>query len=258
MTRKQRRMLRKARRIARTTGLCLLAATAVAVMIAAGPEPEAAQAAVDMENYGKILVEGQIYMTESEYEQMKAEHAAVIEAERQAEAILIQEAPEQALPPIGDWEPAFAELVTEPAYLISECPLPAETQRAIREACDARGVSYALIMSMARTESEFKPTARGDNGRSKGLLQIQPKWYADEVAATGMQDIDDPVQNATLGAEIMARLLEKHGGSIHKALMEYNQGPDSAKRSWKKGVTSTAYSREIAARAERYEEELTR
>lgn len=257
MTRKQRRMLRKARRIAKAAGTFLLVAAAAAIMIAAGPEPPQAMASPDPETAGKILVEGQIWMTESEYERMKAERAAVIEAERQAEAILIMEAPPIDLPPVEEWEPAFAELVTEPAYLIAECPLPAETQRAIRELCDRKGVPYSLIMSMAMTESEFNPTARGDGGKSKGLLQIQPKFYPEEAARIGLTDIDDPVQNADLGSEIMAGLLEKHGDT-HKALMEYNQGPDSARRSWRNGVTSTAYSREIVSRAARYEEELQR
>lgn len=257
MTRKQRRMARKARRIARTAGTALLAAMAAAVMIAAGPEPQEAQASVDPETAGKILVEGQIYMSESEYEQMKAERAAVIEAERQAEALLILEAPPAETMPAGGWEPAMAELVTEPAFLIAECTLPEDTQRAIREICDARGVPYSLIMSMAMTESEFNPAAKGDGGKSKGLLQIQTRFYPEEVAATSLTDIFDPLQNAALATEIIARRLEWYGDT-HKALMAYNMGDPSAKKAWKNGRTSSAYSREIVERAARYEEELTR
>ena len=253
MKQRARSRKRKSRKDAALLAAAMaIMATALAI---AGPEPEEARASADPETAGKILVEGQIWMSESEYEAMRAERAAVIEAERQAEAILIQEAPPVTLPPIEDWEPAFAEPVTAPAYLIAECTLPAETQRAIREICDRKGVPYSLIMSMAATESEFDPHARGDNGRSKGLLQIQPKFYPEEAARIGLTDIDDPVQNADLGTEIMAGLFEKHG-DVHKALMEYNQGPDSARRSWKKGVTSTTYSRTIVERAAEYEKEL--
>lgn len=107
-----------------------------------------------------------------------------------------------------------------------DIPLSAELQQDIRELAERYEVSYELVLAVIMTESSGKADAVGDGGASVGLMQIQPKWYSELIAETGLS-VDKPIENVELGIRILLGFTEENDGSLDKALKQYNSGnPD--------------------------------
>lgn len=132
---------------------------------------------------------------------------------------------------------------TEPPVVLYDVPLTEELQLHIIQESEAHGIDPAVIIAMAWRESRYKATAKGDSGKSLGLLQIQPKWHKARMERLDCPDLLDPFQNVTVGVDILADLLDKYDGNISKALMAYNAGAAGANRYWfSKGIYSNSYS----------------
>lgn len=121
-------------------------------------------------------------------------------------------------------------------------PLSCELQEELYEACEEFGVDYYIMVALIDRETKFM-NVMGDGGNSYGYCQIQPKWWYGLMVEIGATDLHIPKDNFRVGCAILSRLMEKHN-SIEGALVEYNQG-------YYKG-SSTQYSREIIANADRY------
>lgn len=119
------------------------------------------------------------------------------------------------------------EPLTEVALVqLYDIPLSAELQQDIRELAERYEVSYELVLAVIMTESSGKADAVGDGGASVGLMQIQPKWYSELIAETGLS-VDKPIENVELGIRILLGFIEENEGSLDRALKQYNSGnPD--------------------------------
>ncbi len=132
---------------------------------------------------------------------------------------------------------------TAASVTLYNVPLTEELQLHIIQESEAHGIDPAVIIAMAWKESRYDVTAKGDSGKSLGLLQIQPKWHKERMERLGCPDLLDPFQNVTVGVDILADLLDKYDGNISKALMAYNAGAAGANRYWfSKGIYSNSYS----------------
>ena len=67
-------------------------------------------------------------------------------------------------------------------------------------------------------------------------------WLSERL---GVTDFLDEKQNIRSGLYVLHWLFQKYDGNVHKVLMAYNMGENTAERLWDSGVTSTAYSRTI-------------
>lgn len=90
-------------------------------------------------------------------------------------------------------------------------------------------VSEELILSIARRESEFNPTAQSSAG-ARGLMQLMPGTAKDLSRSLGLtynrdRLITDPVYNAQLGAAYLDDLLLLFDGNIVMTAAGYNAGP---------------------------------
>lgn len=109
---------------------------------------------------------------------------------------------------------------------IYEIPLSPELQNSVMELADQYGLSYELVLAVIMTESSGRTDTVGDGGDSVGLMQIQPKWYGELIAKTGLS-VDKPAENVELGILILRGFMEENDGSLDKALKQYNSGnPD--------------------------------
>jgi soluble lytic murein transglycosylase len=93
----------------------------------------------------------------------------------------------------------------------------------------------ALILAIARQESEFDPRAISSAG-ARGLMQIMPGTARAIASKEGLPYqpgwlIDDPSYNITLGAAILQDLLTDWNGSYVLTAASYNAGPGRA-REW--------------------------
>lgn len=129
-------------------------------------------------------------------------------------------------------EPVFEE---EVEYL--DVPLSTDLQDHIFEVCEANGVDPLLVVAMIENESRYNERVIGDNGRSYGLMQIQPRWHYSRMRELGCTDLLDPYQNITVGVDYISELLSQ-GKSLEWTLMAYNGGPSYANRKAAAGVVS--------------------
>ena len=143
-------------------------------------------------------------------------------------------------------EEQLIKMSCEPVETFYSVPLSAEIQACIKAVCEEAGIDPAVIIAMAEVESNYDSEALGDGGKSFGLMQIQPRWHSERMAALGVTDLLDPKQNVTVGIDILAELLAKYDGNIEMALVAYNAGPTGAYRHWfGRGVYTSEYSRKV-------------
>ena len=101
--------------------------------------------------------------------------------------------------------------------------LPEYVQDVIFAECEKYGIPPSIVISMIERESQFDRYAIGDDGRSFGLMQIQPKWHIERMIQMGCTDLFDPIQNVKVGIAILGDL-KNQSNSIGWALTAYNAG----------------------------------
>lgn len=134
----------------------------------------------------------------------------------------------------------------EPAKTFYSVPLTTDIQLHIKALSHEAGIDPAVILAMIEVESNYDSDALGDGDKSYGLMQIQPRWHSERMAALGVTDLLDPKQNVTVGVDILAELVAKYDGNVEMALVAYNAGPTGAYRNWfSRGVYASDYSRKV-------------
>lgn len=152
-------------------------------------------------------------------------------------------------------ENSLRALTGAPQRTYFDCPLSHEMQDFIADLCEEVSIDPAVIIAMIGRESSYNADAKGDKGKSLGLMQIQPRWHGERMEALDCDDLLDPYDNVTVGVDFMAELLEKYDGNINMALMSYNAGATGAKRNWfSKGVYENKYSKAVMKLAEELRE----
>jgi len=94
----------------------------------------------------------------------------------------------------------------------------------LRDAARRTGLPPALVNSVARVESNFRPDAVSPKG-ALGVMQLMPAT-ARELAA----DPHNTEQNIDAGARLLRELLIKYDGNVVKALSAYNAGAGAVDR----------------------------
>jgi len=99
----------------------------------------------------------------------------------------------------------------------------------IASAARRHGVSPALMAAVAAQEtggpgSSAGSNILGDGGHGHGIFQIDDRWHAFARSAAAM----NPQANADYAAAMIAGLLQRYGGNVHKALSAYNAGDPNA------------------------------
>ncbi len=97
-------------------------------------------------------------------------------------------------------------------------------------------VADELALAIARRESEFDPVVRSGAG-ALGLMQLMPATAREVASELGLRSqhstarlTQDPVYNATLGAQYLADLEGRFAGNIVMMSAGYNAGPSRPER----------------------------
>lgn len=124
--------------------------------------------------------------------------------------------------------------------------------------CRDAGVDYYTVLALIEKESGYRYNNTGDNGASKGLMQINEQWHLERMEDCGATDLYNPFDNMRVGVSFLAEIQDKYleGSGAHCVLMVYNMGATGAKKCWDKGIYSTAYTKTITARAQEIKQEL--
>ncbi|MCP9834159.1 MULTISPECIES: lytic transglycosylase domain-containing protein [unclassified Cyanobium] len=102
---------------------------------------------------------------------------------------------------------------------------PLRFEAAFRAAATQAGLPMALLLGVAKQESRFTPAVRSPVGAT-GLMQLMPATAA-ELAGGPVpeQGLEDPAENAGLGARYLAQMLRQWNGDPLLAVASYNAGP---------------------------------
>jgi hypothetical protein len=132
-------------------------------------------------------------------------------------------------------EPSTAAGAIEMVYY--DVPLDEDLQKHIIIVCNYYNIEPSIIFAMIERESRFRADVIGDNGRSYGLMQIQPRWHQARMDKLGVTDLLDPYQNVLVGIDYIAELFTWNQ-DVEWVLMAYNGGPSYANRLAGNGTVS--------------------
>jgi soluble lytic murein transglycosylase-like protein len=108
---------------------------------------------------------------------------------------------------------------------VAPAPAPAKNAATlVRDAARRTGLPPALVESVARVESNFRPDAVSPKG-ALGVMQLLPA-----TARALEADPHDTAQNIDAGARLLRELLIKYDGNVVKALSAYNAGSGAVDR----------------------------
>lgn len=140
--------------------------------------------------------------------------------------------------------PAIKTAAPEVYEAWESIPLEAEVQDHIFTLCEEKDIPPEIIFSMIWRESRYQVDIIGDSGRAFGLMQIHPRWHSERMERLGVEtndDLLDPIQNVTVGIDILDELYRKYGDITH-AIVAYNKGHYAGK--------ITGYAEDVLAEAE--------
>lgn len=138
---------------------------------------------------------------------------------------------------------------------IAECPLTEEQQRTVYHWwTEVGGLDYATGLALADKETggTFNVAAFNKHSHDYGLFQInRASWFRHMKKALGIDSMDDLREDLALctqAAVIVYGDCVKMYGDTERAIVAYNKGPTS--------IHSTAYSRDVLSRREKWNEAL--
>lgn len=107
-------------------------------------------------------------------------------------------------------------------WLIEENKFP--FQHCFEQSAMANKIPLALLLSIARGESSFNPSAVS-KANAIGIMQIQWPGTAKHLQVQQKNELFEPCPNIEYGARYLKQLLKKYNNNIHMTLAAYNYGP---------------------------------
>ena len=72
--------------------------------------------------------------------------------------------------------------------------------------CKEYGVDYYTVLALIERESGYHWDKVGDNGNSKGYMQIYEKWHTERMEVEGVTDLFNPYQNIRVGLNCLREI----------------------------------------------------
>ena len=153
---------------------------------------------------------------------------------------------------INNIKTANKETTTE-KVIYYDIPLSKELQDYTRKICEKYGnVDETLVYALIKQESNFRVKALGDNGKSKGLMQIQEIWHKERMKKLGVDSLMTAKGNIRVGVDILSEKIDKYN-DLGKALTAYNAGDGGAyKYYFSKGIYANDYAKKIIKNKDKF------
>ena len=147
---------------------------------------------------------------------------------------------------------ATKETTTE-KVIYYDIPLSKELQDYTRKICEEYGnVDETSVYALIKQESNFRVKALGDNGKSKGLMQIQEIWHKERMKKLGVDSLMTAKGNIRVGIDILSEKIDKYN-DLGKALTAYNAGDGGAyKYYFSKGIYANDYAKKIIKNKDKF------
>lgn len=117
-----------------------------------------------------------------------------------------------------------ARLFGDVCYPNCSVNVPEKYVDMFKNAADKYGISYELLVSVAKAESNFNKNSTSRSG-AMGIMQLMPAT----AKYLGVEDAYDPEQNIMGGARYLSEKIEKHG-SVQLGLAAYNAGSGAVEK----------------------------
>jgi soluble lytic murein transglycosylase-like protein len=89
------------------------------------------------------------------------------------------------------------------------------------QASNETGMPATLFLAVAGVESSFRPHA--DNGRDKGIMQVNPDWHPEKIALIGgAKNLFKVGPGLKTGARILKEYSVQKKGNVEQTLLKYN------------------------------------
>ena len=153
---------------------------------------------------------------------------------------------------MNNMKTANKERTTE-KVIYYDIPLSKELQDYTRKICEEYGnVDETLVYALIKQESNFRVKALGDNGKSKGLMQIQEMWHKKRMKKLGVDSLMTAKGNIRVGIDILSEKIDKYD-DLGKALTAYNAGDAGAyKYYFSKGIYANDYAKKIIKNKDKF------
>lgn len=153
---------------------------------------------------------------------------------------------------MNNMKTANKETTTE-KVIYYDIPLSKELQDYTRKICEEYGnVDETLVYALIKQESNFRVKALGDNGKSKGLMQIQEMWHKKRMKKLGVDSLMTAKGNIRVGIDILSEKIDKYD-DLGKALTAYNAGDGGAyKYYFSKGIYANDYAKKIIKNKDKF------
>ncbi|MDY5929238.1 MAG: lytic transglycosylase domain-containing protein [Candidatus Onthovivens sp.] len=153
---------------------------------------------------------------------------------------------------INNIKTANKETKTE-KVIYYDIPLSKELQDYTRKICEKYGnLDETLVYALIKQESNFRVKALGDNGKSKGLMQIQEIWHKERMKKLGVDSLMTAKGNIRVGVDILSEKIDKYN-DLGKALTAYNAGDGGAyKYYFSKGIYANDYAKKIIKNKDKF------
>ena len=153
---------------------------------------------------------------------------------------------------MNNMKTATKETTTE-KVIYYDIPLSKELQDYTRKICEEYGnVDETLVYALIKQESNFRIKALGDNGKSKGLMQIQEMWHKKRMKKLGVDSLMTAKGNIRVGIDILSEKIDKYD-DLGKALTAYNAGDGGAyKYYFSKGIYANDYAKKIIKNKDKF------
>jgi soluble lytic murein transglycosylase-like protein len=123
----------------------------------------------------------------------------------------------------GEKSPYRAAAPPSPVPLVDRCPLPNRYRAAFQNAARDTHLPVALLVAVAKVESNLNHSARSLAG-AQGLLQVMPP-----TAAELRLDPEQPASNVLAGARYLKLMMNRFDSS-DLGLAAYNAGPGAVEK----------------------------
>ncbi len=97
-------------------------------------------------------------------------------------------------------------------------------EHCFRQSAREFDLPLALMLAVARGESDFNPKARS-KANAYGLMQILWPGTAKHLGINRLKELYEPCTNVQAGARYLRELLDHYRGDLHLTLAAYNYGP---------------------------------
>jgi soluble lytic murein transglycosylase-like protein len=112
--------------------------------------------------------------------------------------------------------PGASKPIIQPSQFV-----PARYAGMVLDLATKHGVSWQLVASLMKHESNFKSKATSNRG-ARGLMQLTPRTASRyRVSAT---ELYDPYKNIDAGVRHLRMLIDRYSGNLELAIAAYNTG----------------------------------